>query len=68
MTTVRELMDRLRTYDPDMPVMVQAWGDKPGVQPMDTTETWGVRKLEDGRHILLFPGDGDPEFSAILIN
>ena len=68
MTTVRELMERLRTHDPDMPVMVRAWGGKLGFQPMDTTETWGVRKLEDDRHIVLFPEDGEPDRHAVIIN
>ena len=68
MTTVRELMGRLRNYDPDMPVLVWAAGERLGIQHMDTTETWGVRKLEDDRHVLLFPEDGDPEFNAVIIN
>ena len=68
MTTVRELMDRLRDYDPDMPVMVKAWDGEDGFQSMDTTEVWGVRKLGDDRYSPLFPGNGDPDFTALIIN
>ena len=68
MTTVRELIDRLRIYDPDMPVMVKAWGYKPGVQPVDSTETWGVINVTEDQYMLAIPGEEDPDFDVIVIN